>query len=75
MGVEEVGKPRESQHLPVSFASDSSQRPPHNTGPQPFTARTGGWCQRCRLVVMETQARRSCWQRSMEVSVLDSTPP
>ena len=44
-GMEEVGKPRESQHLPVSFASESAQGPPHNTGPQPFTARTGGWCQ------------------------------
>lgn len=50
VGVEEAGKPRESQHLPVSLASGSSQGPPCSTGPQPFTARTGGRCQRCRLV-------------------------
>lgn len=45
VGVEGWASPRESQHLPVSLASDSSQGPPHSTAvPLPFTARTGGWC-------------------------------
>lgn len=54
MMVEEVGKPQGEPAPPCVLCLRLIPRTPHSTGPQPFTARTGGWCQRCPLVVMET---------------------